>query len=406
MTLNNTQKLLAGTIALVLATGLLGPAFATEQIDGAAIDNTVEILTEDGMIGLAAPLYTTELDPSGYLVSPGDLDGVVDLLLTSAGGTFRCSGSLLESDPLGGDDDTIILTAAHCVDHDADGTHDLISGTAKFESAGGDQIIAILPAWTMVFPGWDGNFLRGDDIAILELVSAPTSDVERYVYDTNPADDIGGDADQVGYGRSGTMALGDVLASGTKRAIVNDRDGTSDAVALAFGEGAAVPGYGFVTDGDSGFVANDACAVYALCAPGLGNGALEGSSAGGDSGGPSFATGVSSVVMGVTSWGGTFLGPGTADIDAFLNSSHGELQVFTRVSMYSGWITDTLRDLDKLEPGPVPPGPGPVAGELLSIDSSALVIAGLTSMSLWMIPTVAGIAGAGIYLVKFRANRD
>jgi len=47
-----------------------------------------------------------------------------------------------------------------------------------------------------------------------------------------------------------------------------------------------------------------------------------------------------------------------------------------------------------------------VAGELLSVDSSALVIAGLTSMSLWMIPTVAGIAGAGIYLVKFRANRD
>jgi len=47
-----------------------------------------------------------------------------------------------------------------------------------------------------------------------------------------------------------------------------------------------------------------------------------------------------------------------------------------------------------------------VAGELLSIDSSALVIAGLTSMSLWMIPTVLGLAGAGIYLVKFRANRD
>ena len=47
-----------------------------------------------------------------------------------------------------------------------------------------------------------------------------------------------------------------------------------------------------------------------------------------------------------------------------------------------------------------------VAGELLSIDSSALVIAGLTSMSVWMIPTVLGLAGAGIYLVKFRANRD
>jgi len=47
-----------------------------------------------------------------------------------------------------------------------------------------------------------------------------------------------------------------------------------------------------------------------------------------------------------------------------------------------------------------------VAGDLLSVDSSALVVAGLTSSAVWMIPTVAGIAGAGIYLVKFRSNRD
>jgi len=47
-----------------------------------------------------------------------------------------------------------------------------------------------------------------------------------------------------------------------------------------------------------------------------------------------------------------------------------------------------------------------VAGELLPIDSSALMIAGLTSMSVWMIPTILGLAGVGVYLVKFRANRD
>ena len=44
----------------------------------------------------------------------------------------------------------------------------------------------------------------------------------------------------------------------------------------------------------------------------------------------------------------------------------------------------------------------PVAGELLPLDSSALMIAGLTSMSVWMVPTVLGLAGAGVYLVKFR----
>ena len=47
----------------------------------------------------------------------------------------------------------------------------------------------------------------------------------------------------------------------------------------------------------------------------------------------------------------------------------------------------------------------PVAGELLSLDNSALMIAGLSSM-IWIAPVVAGLAGAGLYLVKFRANRD
>jgi len=47
----------------------------------------------------------------------------------------------------------------------------------------------------------------------------------------------------------------------------------------------------------------------------------------------------------------------------------------------------------------------PVAGELLPLDNSALMIAGLTSMTVWMVPTVLGLAGVGVYLVKFRANR-
>jgi len=46
----------------------------------------------------------------------------------------------------------------------------------------------------------------------------------------------------------------------------------------------------------------------------------------------------------------------------------------------------------------------PVAGQLLPLDSSALMIAGLTSITVWMIPTVLGLAGAGVYLVKFRKH--
>jgi len=45
-----------------------------------------------------------------------------------------------------------------------------------------------------------------------------------------------------------------------------------------------------------------------------------------------------------------------------------------------------------------------VAGELLPLDSTALLIGGLTSMTVWMIPTVLGLAGAGVYLVKFRKH--
>jgi len=51
-----------------------------------------------------------------------------------------------------------------------------------------------------------------------------------------------------------------------------------------------------------------------------------------------------------------------------------------------------------------PPEPQQVAGELLPLDSSALMIAGLTSMTVWMVPTVLGLAGAGVYLVKFRKH--
>ncbi|MDH3278500.1 MAG: hypothetical protein OEM21_10430 [Nitrosopumilus sp.] len=47
-----------------------------------------------------------------------------------------------------------------------------------------------------------------------------------------------------------------------------------------------------------------------------------------------------------------------------------------------------------------------VAGELLSINSSTLVIGGLASSAVWIVPTIAGIAGAGVYIVKLRANRD
>ena len=46
----------------------------------------------------------------------------------------------------------------------------------------------------------------------------------------------------------------------------------------------------------------------------------------------------------------------------------------------------------------------PVAGELLPLDSSALFLVGVSTIAVWMIPAVAGLAGAGVYLVKYRAR--
>lgn len=47
-----------------------------------------------------------------------------------------------------------------------------------------------------------------------------------------------------------------------------------------------------------------------------------------------------------------------------------------------------------------------VAGELLSINSSVLVIASLTGSAAWIVPAVAGIAGMGAYFVKNQMNKN
>jgi len=47
-----------------------------------------------------------------------------------------------------------------------------------------------------------------------------------------------------------------------------------------------------------------------------------------------------------------------------------------------------------------------VGGELLQIDSTALVLAGLQSSAIWMLPVLAGAAGVGAFYIKTRMNKD
>jgi len=48
----------------------------------------------------------------------------------------------------------------------------------------------------------------------------------------------------------------------------------------------------------------------------------------------------------------------------------------------------------------------PVGGELIPIDNTALMLAGLQSSAIWMLPVLAGAAGIGAYYIKTRMNKE
>ena len=62
-------------------------------------------------------------------------------------------------------------------------------------------------------------------------------------------------------------------------------------------------------------------------------------------------------------------------------------------------ITDITFVPDETQP-PV------VGGEFLPIDNTALLLAGLQTSAIWMLPVLAGAAGVGAYYIKTRTNKD
>jgi len=62
-------------------------------------------------------------------------------------------------------------------------------------------------------------------------------------------------------------------------------------------------------------------------------------------------------------------------------------------------ITDITFVPDETQP-PV------VGGEFLPIDNTALMLAGLQSSAIWMLPVLAGAAGVGAYYIKTRMNKE
>jgi len=276
-------------LVLICSSMIVGQAFAMEKMVGKGFEKVLEkrkiFDIGNGVTAIAEPRYTLFNDPAGHEVPPnGPLDGVAKLLLVHPSGTFICSGSLLEQTRIH------VLTAAHCVTDNFGNIQILDGSTATFEGAAGDQVIQIKESWTFVHPNWDGNFIRGNDIAVIELEFAPTSDIDGYVIDRTSNDDIGSMPLQVGYGASGTGSSGDVILPGVKRFSLNTYDTTSDLM-NTFRLGLTpvtdfVPGGVIMYDFDNGNTGNDAFPFWSVGpADPVGKGVDEGMSAGGDSGG-------------------------------------------------------------------------------------------------------------------------
>ncbi len=331
----------------------------------------VRIIEGENIIAYARALLTTVDDPNNHLTPIGDpYDGVARLILpNSDGNTYLCSGALL---PTG----QHVLTAAHCVTDEFGNDALLAGGTATFAGDLGPEIIGIIDF--EVHPLYDGDFIKGNDIAILILENSASGDIVRYNYDMS-GNAVHQVVTKVGYGVGGYFNLGwkvcnehDPCQSGDtlvypsefKRNGLNEYDALADVMYQALGlneDSDYVPGAIYQYDSDNSNSSNDAFGFF-FGIPDSGQGIDEVMSAPGDSGGPSLMDttndGIPDTVVGITSYGTTLeytrgpfprtsdctieegIGPGGDN--PILDSSCGEFAGDTRVSSYSDFIVNVL----------------------------------------------------------------
>lgn len=281
------------------------------------------------------PLYLAT-NAQGY-------SGVVGLLMTyDNGAQFVCSGALS-----GGR----IVTAAHCV---SDGYNNgpggkspgLVRTQAFFSDGSSDDpffynsppgVTAIDVAGYNINPGYTGEVIDQNDIAVLTLASAAPGYAQNYALYTS---DINGSTFNVAGlgtrslvgGAEGTTGLGAGAGVGRRRQGDNVYD-------FRLGEfygdigGTAEFEYSYLSDFDNGLAANDpSCFLFGRC--GAFQGLKEVSIAGGDSGGPGFINGQ---LASVNSYGLTF-GTANGDFKAGLQSSWGEFNGFVPTFIHTGFI--------------------------------------------------------------------
>ena len=311
----------------------------------------VRIIQGENIIAYALPLYTSSDDPSNHEVPTSDPhDGVAKLILTRTDGTVGCSGTLANNK-------IHVFTAAHCVTDDG-GNYILTSGFASFEGNSESIVIAIDadPSKSKVHPDWDGDFIKGNDIAILKLVSTAPLQIPGNPHATSESA-VGTVVGKIGYGLSGFFSSGtddSTFPFGTKRDGQNKYDAFADTMYLDLGLTSGVdfiPRAIYQFDSDDGTANHDAFGFFfGIYDLGLGNNEVI--SAPGDSGGPTFLNGE---LVGITSYGvslGFFAGPPprtsdctTAGPSPILDSSCGEFAADTRVSHYSDFIASVLNTI-------------------------------------------------------------
>jgi hypothetical protein len=311
-------------------------AFLPENLpDASQAPNHVRVIEGENIIAYARPLYTSLDDPSNHIVPTSNPhDGVAELILTRTDGTFGCSGTLA-------DDKIHVFTAAHCVADD-NGNYILTSGSATFEGNSQSITIPIDTSNSVSHPDFDGDYIKGNDIAILKLVSSPPG-VPGIPHATSGSA-VGSVVDKSGYGLSGYFNSGTDRSNypfGTQRDGQNKYDAFADTMYSALGLTSGVdfvPQAVYQFDSDDGNSSHDAFGFFfGISDIGLGNNEVM--SASGDSGGPTILNGE---LVGVTSYGITlqYINKQTSDCtkqrgSPSLDSSCGEFAGDTRVSQYS-----------------------------------------------------------------------
>ncbi len=327
----------------------------------------VQIIEGENLIAYARALYTSLDNPSNHLVPTSDPhNGVAKLRLVTTDGTFGCSGTLAS-------DRLHIITAAHCV-ADNNGNFILTSGSATFEGEFESVTLDLDAANSVSHPNYDGDYIKGNDIAILKLFTTAPTQIPGIPHATSgSASAVDTVVDKNGYGYSGLFSSGTDSSTypfGDERNGQNKYDAFADTMYVKLGLTSGDdfnPKAIYQYDSDDGSSSHDAFGFFfGIYDTGFNNEVL---SAPGDSGGPTILNGE---LVGVTSYGITLEfsrgpPPRTSDCTTegkspLLDSSCGEFAGDTRVSYYAEWIATVL--------SPVNDGKSPIISSI-NVDTSS-----------------------------------